>query len=100
MKLIQDYSVFIGVQVYDESKDGQAWNALQRKNSDQEKLKRNKVKGTTYVLWAVLSGSVAMKLPANAGDIGLIPGPGRFPEEKNGNSLQYSYLGNTMDRGT
>ena len=48
----------------------------------------------------MLSGSVAMKLPANAGDIGLIPGPGRFPEEKNGNSLQYSYLGNTMDRGT
>ena len=40
-----------------------------------------------------------MKLPANAGDIGLIPGPGRFPGEKNGNSLQYSYLGNTMDRG-
>ena len=25
---------FTGVQVYDESKDGQAWNALQRKNSD------------------------------------------------------------------
>ena len=23
-----------------------------------------------------------MKLPANAGDIGLIPGPGRFTEEK------------------
>ena len=26
MKLIQDYSVFIGVQVYDESKDSQALN--------------------------------------------------------------------------
>ena len=30
MKLIQDYSVFIGVQVYDESKDSQALSALQR----------------------------------------------------------------------
>ena len=34
MKLIQDYSVFIGVQVYNESKDSQALNALQRKNSN------------------------------------------------------------------
>ena len=32
-------------------------------------------------------------LPANAGDMGLIPGPGRFPGEGNGNSLQNSCLG-------
>ena len=41
-------------------------------------------------------------LPANAGDIGdvgLIPGSGRSPGEGNGNSLQYSCLGNLMDRG-
>ena len=37
-------------------------------------------------------------LPANAGDAGLIPGSGRSPGEGNGNPLQYSYLGNTMDR--
>ena len=38
-------------------------------------------------------------LPANAGDKGLIPGSGRSPGEGNGNSLQYSCLGNPMDRG-
>ena len=38
-------------------------------------------------------------LPASAGDVGLIPGSGRSPGEGNGNQLQYSYLGNPMDRG-
>ena len=33
------------------------------------------------------------------GDQGLIPGPERSPGEGNGNLLQYSYLGNPMDRG-
>ena len=36
----------------------------------------------------------------NAGDVGLIPGSGRFPGAGNGNLLQYSCLGNSMDRGT
>ena len=35
----------------------------------------------------------------NAGDVGLIPGSGRFPGEGNGYPLQYSCLGNPMDRG-
>ena len=34
-----------------------------------------------------------------AGDVGLILGSGRSPGEGNGNSLQYSCLGNPMDRG-
>ena len=38
-------------------------------------------------------------LPANAGNMGLIPGFGRSPGEGNGNTLQYSCLGNPMDRG-
>ena len=38
-------------------------------------------------------------LPANAGDVGLIPGSGRSPGEGNGNPLQYSCLGNSMGRG-
>ena len=38
-------------------------------------------------------------LPASAGDVGLIPGSGRPPGEGNGNLLQYSCLGNPMDRG-
>ena len=39
------------------------------------------------------------KSPANAGDAGLISGSGRSPEKGNGNLLQYSCLGNSMDRG-
>ena len=35
----------------------------------------------------------------NAGDLGLIPGLGRFPGEGNGNPLQYSCLENPMDGG-
>ena len=42
---------------------------------------------------------MAKNLPANAGDVGLIPGTGRFPGEGNGNPLQYSGLENSMDRG-
>ena len=40
--------------------------------------------------------------PAIAGDTrdtGLIPGLGRFPGIGNGSLLQYSCLGNSMDRG-
>ena len=44
-------------------------------------------------------GSVIKNLPAKAGDMGLIPGLERSPGEGNGNPLQYSYLGNPMDRG-
>ena len=44
-------------------------------------------------------GSVVKKLPANARDVGLIPGSGRSPWVGNGNLLQYSCLGNPMDRG-
>ena len=38
-------------------------------------------------------------LAANAGDTCLIPGLERSPGEGNGKSLQYSCLGNPMDRG-
>ena len=44
-------------------------------------------------------GSVLKNLPANAGEVGSIPGLGRSPGEGNGNPLQYSCLGNPMDRG-
>jgi len=42
---------------------------------------------------------VVRNLPDNAGDSGLVPGLGRYPREGNGNPLQYSCLGNPMDRG-
>ena len=38
-------------------------------------------------------------LPANAGHANLIPGSGRSPGEGNGNPLQCSCLGNSMNRG-
>ena len=45
-------------------------------------------------------GGSEVKVPVcNAGDLGLIPGSGRFPGEGNGNPLQYSCLENPMDRG-
>ena len=50
-----------------------------------------------------LSGGAAVKnLPPNAGNArgtGSIPVLGRSPGEGNGNLLQYSHLGNPMDRG-
>jgi len=45
---------------------------------------------------------VIKNLPTNAGDTGdevSIPGLGRSPGEGNGNPLQYSCLGNPMDKG-
>ena len=36
--------------------------------------------------------------PASAEYLGLIPESGRTPKEENGNPLQYSCLGNLMDR--
>ena len=50
----------------------------------------------------VPGGTVVKNLPANAGDagdVGLIPGMGRFPGGRHGNPLQYSCLENRMDRG-
>ena len=55
-----------------------------------------------------LGGSVVKGLPrgtsgkesaCNTGNLGSVPGLGRFPEEGNGNPFQYSCLGNPMDRG-
>jgi len=43
-------------------------------------------------------GSVIENPHANPGDKDLIPGSGRSPGEGNGNLLQYSCLGNPMDR--
>ena len=44
-------------------------------------------------------GSVGKESACNAPDPSSIPGLGRSPEEGNGNPLQYSCLGNPMDRG-
>ena len=47
-------------------------------------------------------GTAIKNLPGNAGDargVGLISGSGRVPEVGNSNLLQFSCLGNAMDRG-
>ena len=44
-------------------------------------------------------GSDSKESACNAGDPGSIPGSGRSPGEGNGKPLQYSFLGNPMDRG-
>ena len=44
-------------------------------------------------------GSVVKNLPANAGEVSLISGLERSPEEGNDNPLQFSCLENPMDRG-
>ena len=43
-------------------------------------------------------GSVVKNLPANAEEVGSVPGLRRSSGEGNGNLLQYSCLGNFMDR--
>ena len=53
-------------------------------------------------IWCFPGGKEVKNPPANAGDtrnMGSIPGEGRSPEVGNGNPLQYSHLGNSMDRG-
>ena len=47
----------------------------------------------------ITGDSVVKNLPANAGEVSLIPGSGRSPGEGNGNALQCSCLENPMDRG-
>ena len=43
-------------------------------------------------------GSDGKESACNVGHLGLIPGWGRAPRERNGYPLQYSYLENSMDR--
>ena len=45
-------------------------------------------------------GSDGKESACSAGDLSLIHGSGRCPEEANGYPLQYSCLENSMDRGT
>ncbi len=51
-----------------------------------------------YLCCGFPGGSVSEENTCNAGDLAFIPGLERYPEG-NGNPLQYSYLGNPLDRG-
>ena len=56
------------------------------------------LKGDTVIRSGFLGGSVVENPPADTGDAGSVSGLGRSPGEGNGNPLQYSCLGNPMDR--
>ena len=49
--------------------------------------------------WGFPGDSVVKNSFANEGDKGSILGSGRSPGEENSNPLQYSFLGNPMQRG-
>ena len=51
------------------------------------------------VIKGIPNDSVVKNPPANAGDPGSTPGPGRYPGEGNGHPLQYSCLENARDSG-
>ena len=53
-----------------------------------------------YFVLGFLGDSVVKTLPANAGDMRLIPWSALSPEEGNGNPFQYSCLENPLERGT
>ena len=55
--------------------------------------------GFKILLLGFPGGSDSKESACNVGDLGLIPGSGRFPGEGNDNPLQYSCLENSMDRG-
>jgi len=54
---------------------------------------------TTPVFLGFPGGSISKESTHDVGDLGLIPGLGRSPGGGDDNPLQYSCLGNTMDRG-
>ena len=59
---------------------------------------KSKKKLRKYLEVGFSGGSVLKNLLVNAGDTGLIPGPGRSLGEENSNPLQYYCLGNPVDR--
>ena len=58
------------------------------------------VKSVILTTWDFPGGSDGKASVYNVGDLGLIPGSGRSPGERNGNPFQDSYLRNPMGRGT
>ena len=81
-------------------RDGGAWRAaIYGVAQSQTRLKRlSSSSSSTY--FGFPGGSVAKNPLGNAGYMGLIAGSGRSPGEGNDSPLQYSCLGNPMDRGT
>ena len=78
--------------------DRGAWQAtVHRVAKSWTRLKRFSTHA--YVHKGFPGGSVVKNQPANAGDVGLIPESERSSGVGTGIPLQYSCLGNPMDRG-
>ena len=76
------------------------WNFLSDKSSWQTPFNHTWVYVIEEIVRASLVAQLVKNPPSNAGDMVLMSGLGRSPGEGNGNPLQYSCLGNPMDRGT
>ena len=84
--------------LWETMKDKESWHAAVHGVSKSQIQLRDGTKTREFT--RLPCSSVVKNPPANAGSVCLIPGSGRSPGEGNGNSLQYSHLGNPMDRGT
>ena len=67
-------------------------------NAEFQRIARRDKKAFLSVL-GVPCGSAGKESACHVGDLGLIPGLGRFPGEGNSYPLQYSGLENSMNRG-
>ena len=77
--------------------------ATGRRNNQHTKYQiviKKKKKKEISALRSFPHSSVGKESACNAGNLGSIPGLGRFPGEGNGNPLQDSCLENPTDRGT
>ena len=75
--------------------------AMNKRHLVRASIKAFYLTGSLDEVWfrACLVAQMVKNLPANAGDLGLIPGLGRSPGERNNYPLQWSCLDNPMDRG-
>ena len=81
---------------------GACWAAVYGVAQSRTRLKRLSSSSSNDIGWGFPAGTGVKNPSASAGDTGdagSIPGSGRSPGGGNGNPLQYSCLGNPMDRG-
>ena len=80
-------------------RDGGAWwAAIYGVAQNRTLLKRLSSSSSSNIDRGFPDDSVVKDSPANSRGMGQIPRSGRSPGEENGNPLQYSCLGNPMDR--
>ena len=81
-------------------RDGEAWwAAVYEVAQSRTRLKRLSSSNSSILYEESLMAQTVKNLPANAGDLGLIPQMRWSTREANGYPIQYSCLENSMDRG-